>query len=90
MPEALIWIGETGLLIYRTDPPLLSTRGQQADHIAVSCRDLDAALGVLRVRGVTVLTEPAVVDNTRTAMIEGPDHLAIELVEDKGNGEKSR
>jgi len=90
MPEALIWIGETGLLIYRTDPPLLSTRGQQVDHIAVSCRDLDAALGALRVRGVTVLTEPAVVDHTRTAMIEGPDHLAIELVEDTGHGEESR
>ena len=25
-PEALVWIGDTGLLIYRTEPPLLSTR----------------------------------------------------------------
>ena len=28
MPEALVWIGSLGLLIYRTDPPLVTSRGQ--------------------------------------------------------------
>ena len=38
-----------GLLIYRTEPPLFSTRGQQADHLAIACTDLDAAIAALRV-----------------------------------------
>ncbi len=82
-PEALAWIGETGLLIYRTEPPLFSTRGQQADHLAIACSDLDAAIATLRSRGAVVLAAPVTTANTSTAMIEGPDHLAIELVEIK-------
>jgi catechol 2,3-dioxygenase-like lactoylglutathione lyase family enzyme len=83
MPEALAWIGDTGLLIYRAEPPLFSTRGQQADHLAIGCDDLDDALTALRARGVTVLIEPQVANDVRTAMIEGPDHIAIELVENQ-------
>ena len=81
MPEALVWIGDTGLLIYRTAPPLFSTRGKRADHVALSCDDLDHALAVLRRRGVEVTSEPAMRGRWRTAMVEGPDRLAIELVE---------
>ena len=81
LPEALVWIGETGLLIYRTEPPLVSTRGQRADHLAIGCRDLAAALAVLRARGVTATSPPQQGDDARAAMIEGPDRIAIELVE---------
>jgi catechol 2,3-dioxygenase-like lactoylglutathione lyase family enzyme len=81
MPEALVWLGETALLIYRTEPPLFSTRGKQADHIAVTCPDLDAALATLARHGVSILDRPSPRGAWRTAMIEGPDHLAIELVE---------
>ena len=81
MPEALVWVGDTGLLIYRTMPPLVSTRGKRADHIALACDNVDDALGVLRRRGVEVISEPARRGRWRTALVEGPDHLAIELVE---------
>ena len=81
LPEALVWIGETGLLIYRTEPPLFSTRGQRADHLAIGCRDLAAVLAALGARGVTAASAPQQLDEARAAMIEGPDRIAIELVE---------
>lgn len=90
MPEALVWLGETGLLIYRAEPPLLSTRGQRIDHVAITCADLDAALADLGRRGTTVLTGPAIVGDLRTALIEGPDHLALELVEQRASFEAAR
>ena len=80
-PEALVWIGGLGVLIYRADPPLVTSRGQTADHVGVSCLDLDATLVRLRASGVRVLTPPALVGDFRAAMIEGPDRLAIELVQ---------
>ena len=81
MPEALVWLGDTGLLIYRTEPPLFSTRGKRADHLALACDNLDDALVRLRRRGVEIVNGPAVRGRWRTAIVEGPDHLAIELVE---------
>jgi lactoylglutathione lyase len=81
LPEALVWIGETGLLIYRTVPPLLSTRGQRADHFAIACRDFDEVLTNLRERGVAVTLGTADGVDGRTAMIEGPDRIAIEIIE---------
>ena len=81
MPEALVWIGDTGLLIYRTEPPLFSTRGQRADHLAIGCTNLDATLSTLYARGVTVTSSARQQGEMRTAMIEGPDRIAIELVE---------
>lgn len=81
MPEALVWIGDTGLLIYRTEPPLFSTRGQRADHLAIGCSDFEATLARLRARGVSIALPPKSPGEARTAMVEGPDHIAIELVE---------
>ena len=81
LPEALVWIGETGLLIYRTVPPLLSTRGQRADHFAIACRDFDEVVTSLRERGVAVTLGTADGVDGRTAMIEGPDRIAIEIIE---------
>ena len=81
MPEALVWIGDTGLLIYRTAPPLLSTRGQRADHFAIVSREFDRVMTALRARGVAVTVGAAAGVDGRTAMIEGPDQIAIEIVE---------
>jgi catechol 2,3-dioxygenase-like lactoylglutathione lyase family enzyme len=80
-PEALVWLGHLGLLIYRADPPLMPTRGQTADHIALSCPDFDATLSALLAAGVPLIAPAAIADGLRSAMIEGPDRLAIELVE---------
>jgi len=81
VPEGLAWIGETAMLIYRTEPPLLSSRGQQVDHIALGCADIDEAVQSLGRAGVRVITEPGRHAGRRSAMIEGPDRLAIEIVE---------
>jgi hypothetical protein len=82
IPEALVWIGDLGLLIYRTDPPLLSSRGQTADHVAFATPDIETALAELRA-GVAVTSPIAHDGDLRSAMIEGPDRLAIELVEQR-------
>jgi catechol 2,3-dioxygenase-like lactoylglutathione lyase family enzyme len=63
--------------------PLVSSRGQVVDHIALSVGDLDATVARLRSEGVRILEPPHPWAGTRAAMIEGPDLLAIELVEVK-------
>jgi catechol 2,3-dioxygenase-like lactoylglutathione lyase family enzyme len=63
--------------------PLVSSRGQVVDHIGLSVADLDATVARLRTEGVRILEAPHAWANTRAAMIEGPDLLAIELVEVK-------
>ncbi|MCI0487569.1 MAG: VOC family protein [Blastocatellia bacterium] len=86
-PATTVRLGEINLIIYpRQRPgPLLSPRGHAVDHIAVSVPDLVATLDRLRRSGVKVLEEPHQFGNskTRAAMIEGPDSIAIELVEMK-------
>jgi catechol 2,3-dioxygenase-like lactoylglutathione lyase family enzyme len=86
-PAATVRFGEVNLIIYpRQRPgPLVSPRGHVVDHIALSVTDVNAALDRLRKSGVKVLEEPHRFGNskTRAAMIEGPDKIAIELVEVK-------
>jgi predicted enzyme related to lactoylglutathione lyase len=84
-PATSVRIGEISLIIYpRQRPgPLVSTRGHVVDHIAVSCPDVAAALDRLRKSGVKVLEEVHRFGNgsATAAIIEGPDSIAIELVE---------
>lgn len=86
-PATTVRIGEISLIIYpRQRPgPLVSTRGRVVDHIAVSYPDVAAALERLRRSGVKVIEEihPFGNGNARSAVIEGPDSIAIELVERK-------
>jgi catechol 2,3-dioxygenase-like lactoylglutathione lyase family enzyme len=81
MPAALVRFGEVALTIYETTPPLFSTVGQQNDHIAFACADLDAALAHIRARNVLVLSGPTRLGDHRVVLIQGPDQIAIELVE---------
>ena len=60
---------------------LVSTRGKIVDHWAVSTSDLDATVARLTREGVKFLEEIRPWGNSRAAMIEGPDRIAIELVE---------
>jgi catechol 2,3-dioxygenase-like lactoylglutathione lyase family enzyme len=64
---------------------LVSSRGRIVDHIALSVTDLDATLKELRDAGITVTAEPrSIADGkVRFAFIEGPDRIAIELLEDR-------
>ena len=86
-PAATVRFGEISLIIYpRQRPgPLVSPRGHVVDHIALSVPDLAGALDRLRKSGVKVLEEahPFGDSKIRVAMIEGPDAIAIELVETK-------
>jgi catechol 2,3-dioxygenase-like lactoylglutathione lyase family enzyme len=62
---------------------LVSTRGHIVDHWALSVADLVATVARLKSEGVTFLEEIHPWSATRAAMIEGPDRVAIELVEVK-------
>jgi predicted enzyme related to lactoylglutathione lyase len=62
-----------------------TTRGRVIDHLGFAVDDLDATLARLRATGVTVTAEPKEVagGRLRYAFIEGPDKVAIELLEDR-------
>jgi len=62
---------------------LVGTRGKVVDHWALSVSDLTATVARLKREGITFLEEIHAWGNTRAAMIEGPDRVAIELVEVK-------
>jgi hypothetical protein len=62
---------------------LVSTRGKIVDHWAVSTADLAATVARLKTQGVKFLEEIHPWGNSRAAMIEGPDRIAIEIVESK-------
>jgi catechol 2,3-dioxygenase-like lactoylglutathione lyase family enzyme len=68
----------------RPGPAARALAGQALDHVAFVVDGLDARLARLRRAGVTVLEGPYAFGATRAAMIEGPDRLAIELVERRG------
>lgn len=60
---------------------LASPRGKIVDHWALSTANLDQTVARLKAEGVTFLEEIHPWGNLRAAMIEGPDRIAIELVE---------
>lgn len=63
------------------DAPLVSSRGQLMDHVALSVANLDAWTLKLKREGVKFLRELYTLGDTRAVMIEGPSREAIELVE---------
>jgi hypothetical protein len=83
-PPQLVSFGDVTLRWYMNQEsrPLVSTRGQLMDHIALSVNDLDGWLGKLRRERVKFLEQPYKFGNGRAVMIEGPSLEAIELVED--------
>jgi catechol 2,3-dioxygenase-like lactoylglutathione lyase family enzyme len=84
-PAATIRFDDISLIIYPRQRPgtLESSRGHIVDHIALTVADLDAALAHLDRAGVNVLQRVQPFGPTRAAIIEGPDRIAIELVEKK-------
>ncbi|MBO0736958.1 MAG: hypothetical protein J2P48_10375 [Alphaproteobacteria bacterium] len=82
-PRAGVEFGDVALIWYanQSDTPLVSSRGQLQDHVALSVGDLDAWVEKLRGEGVTFLEGPYRLGDTRAVMIEGPSREALELVE---------
>jgi hypothetical protein len=62
---------------------LAPTRGRIYDHWAVSTANLDTTVARLKGQGVRFLEEIHPWGSMRAAMIEGPDRIAIEIVEVK-------
>jgi len=62
---------------------LVSPRGHIVDHWALSVSDLESTVARLKSEGIKFLEEIQPWGNTRAAMIEGPDRVAIEIVEVK-------
>jgi hypothetical protein len=81
IPDALVDLGGLRALVYRTAGVLVSSIGQRVDHVAFSCADLGGTLAYLRSKGVAVISGPNEDNGIRTAMIVGPDRIAIELVQ---------
>lgn len=84
-PAATVRFGDVSLIIYPRQKPeeLVSPRGHVIDHIGLQVRDLDATLAALKKNGLRVLEAPARFGKSdgRSALIEGPDAVALELVE---------
>jgi catechol 2,3-dioxygenase-like lactoylglutathione lyase family enzyme len=84
-PATTVRFGDISLIIYPRQRPsaLVSSLGHVVDHIAFKVADLTAMLEQLRKSGVKVLAEPKPFGKSkqRSAIIEGPDAIAIELLE---------
>jgi hypothetical protein len=84
-PRAGVEFGDVSMMWYanQADRPLVSSRGQLQDHIALSVTDLDAWIEKLRSEGITFLEDAYPLGDTRAVMIEGPSREALELVESR-------
>ncbi|MGH7038047.1 MAG: VOC family protein [Stellaceae bacterium] len=82
-PRAGVEFGDVALIWYANqgEEPLVSSRGQLQDHIALAVSDLGAWAEKLSAEGVRFLEPPYRLGDTRAVMIEGPSREAIELVE---------
>jgi hypothetical protein len=82
-PQAGVRFSDVALTWYapQIDTPLRPTRGHLIDHVGLGVTDLDAWVAKLKQEGVAFLRRPYRLGQTRAAMIEGPSHEAIELVE---------
>ncbi len=85
-PNVRLLMDDIVLFIYpdqTPESPPVASRGHLLDHIALTHPDVPAAVERLAAQGVTVLEGVHRFGNTerRAALIEGPDAIAIELVE---------
>ena len=65
------------------------TKGRVADHLAFSVADLSGTVARLRNDGVRITEDAAYIPGTRirSAFLEGPDRIRIELVEGQARKE---
>ncbi len=82
-PRGGVTFGDIDVIWYANqgNAPLVSSIGQFQDHIGLSVTDLDAWIAKLRAEGVTFLSDPYALGDTRAVMIEGPSREGLELVE---------
>lgn len=85
-PNATIVHASGSISIYprQGDVPLVPSRGQVLDHVAFEVSDLTERVERVRASGAAILEEIHPFADTRAALIEGPDGLAMKLVERTG------
>jgi catechol 2,3-dioxygenase-like lactoylglutathione lyase family enzyme len=66
------WKGRTGYA---------SNRGRVIDHVAISVDNLDQTIARLRGEGVTILAAPRTANGVRSAFVQGPDNMSLEIVD---------
>ena len=86
-PAAFVTADHVSMIIYPVEyrgGTFVSTRGRVIDHLGFSVDDLDATLARMRNDGIKVTAEPRSIADGRIefAFIEGPDQVAIELIQD--------
>jgi catechol 2,3-dioxygenase-like lactoylglutathione lyase family enzyme len=86
-PAAFVTADHVSMIIYPVEyrgGTFVSTHGRVVDHLGFSVDDLDATLARVRNDGVKVTAEPRSIADGRIkyAFIEGPDQVAIELIQD--------
>jgi 4-hydroxyphenylpyruvate dioxygenase-like putative hemolysin len=76
------YLKTSGMPSFEDRTELAPTRGRVIDHIGFAVDDLDAAIAHMKAAGVKVTAEPVARGQIKFAFIEGPDQVAIELIED--------
>lgn len=80
-PDGYVLFDDVGLPIWPYAGTLVSTRGQTVDHIGLGVHDLRTTIARLRTEGVAVLEDIHQWSDTLAAVIEGPDRVALELIQ---------
>jgi catechol 2,3-dioxygenase-like lactoylglutathione lyase family enzyme len=78
---AAAWCEKHLLLTPRSQLKTERACGRVIDHIAVSVDNLDETLAWLRGEGVTVLTPPRKANGLRSAFVQAPDNMELEILE---------
>jgi catechol 2,3-dioxygenase-like lactoylglutathione lyase family enzyme len=77
------YLKTAGIPEFKDRTELAPTRGRVIDHIGIAVDNLDEAVAKMKAAGVKVTGEPRAAGPIKFAFIEGPDQVAIELIEDK-------
>ncbi len=84
-PSASFTVGNVNVIVYpagyRKHNRFRSSRGTVFDHVAFSVDNLDATLQAMRAAGVKVLRPEGNSEGHRSVIVEGPDLLAVEIVQ---------
>jgi catechol 2,3-dioxygenase-like lactoylglutathione lyase family enzyme len=78
--------GDMWVLFQKSDAETTPSRGHALDHIGWAVPDTNAAIAAAKAKGIKVTIEPRNLGPVTIAFIEGPDGLAIELMQTNSSG----
>jgi len=77
------YLKTAGVPAFKDRTELAPTRGRVIDHLGFAVDNLEMTVAQMKAAGVKVTAEPRSAGPIKFAFIEGPDQVAIELIEDK-------